>query len=193
MRSQEDGDLSRSKTLGSQTKKPQLAKSTFNLKKEPQQTLPQKINYSGYGLNPNRRQRSASTADPNNGKNGQRKKTAQAEQEPENPSEAYNGKVDVNHIQKIPKRVPYKSVTHRKHWGQYNGTIVAPTGTFNVLQKSTSQTKINPSGKKLTSEPIVLKDVKETIETPAIQEEIVENIEADEEPPIVEELPTEIG
>lgn len=47
-----DDHFSRSKSLavGSQIKKPQLAKSSFNLKdKTP--TLPHKINYSGYGLN----------------------------------------------------------------------------------------------------------------------------------------------
>ena len=139
-------------------------------------------------------QRSASTADPNKATNGQRKKTSQAEQEPEpeNPAEVYNGKVDVSHLQKIPKRVPYKSVTHRKHWGQYAGTIAAPTSTFNVLSKNNSQTKINPAVKK----PSETVEKQATIETSAIQEEIVENIEADEtikETPITEEIQQEIG
>jgi hypothetical protein len=55
--SEEDLHRSKSLAVGSQTKKPQLAKSTFNLKEkqqQQQQPLPQKINYSGYGLNPNR-------------------------------------------------------------------------------------------------------------------------------------------
>ena len=96
-----DDDFSRSKSLAinTQTKKPQLAKSTFNLKEKTPQ-LPQKINYSGYGLNPNR-QRSASTADPNGSKGGPRKKV-QAEPQPEptaeNIAETYNGKIDTDHL-----------------------------------------------------------------------------------------------
>ena len=49
---------------------------------------------------------------------------------------------------------------------------------------------------KKPSETIVIKDISATIETPAIQEEIVENIEADEtikETPITEEIQQEIG
>lgn len=30
----------------------------------------------------------------------------------------YHPKIDAEHVQKIPKRVPYKSVTHRVQWGQ---------------------------------------------------------------------------
>ena len=66
--------------------------------------------------------------------------------------------------------MPYKSVTHRKHWGQYTGAIAAPVTTFNVLSKNNSQTKL-----------IAKKTAEALAEPPAIQEEIVENIEAPEE------------
>jgi hypothetical protein len=56
----------------------------------------------------------------------------------------YNPKIDSDHIQKIPKRQPYKSVSHRVQWGQNPNGVAGSLNNLNKFVIPSTQNQKKP-------------------------------------------------